>query len=414
MRRTILSLAGFALALAAQSALAAPAHYDIDATVDAGGNLSAKVVLDLPAEEAQARSEFLLGERFVVRDVDAPGALVTYEPTAKPIAGLKKVVVTYPQAPTRPVKLKFSYHGPLNVAAEANAPTFQPKAVELRLEAFWVPTRSDISLLYTVDAAIAGLSKDLLPVGQGQTRWDGAILRIQRDMPDVDTPLVAMAGFAETATPGMEFYGPTARDEMVEIFRTHAIGSAKYLQDWLGPIPNGPTRIAVISRVGGSSYARRGYIVISRPTPGDPDKTGEIAHGRHVAHEFAHAWFLAADPTSEHYWLVESLAEYCAVRYAEAAYGPAGRDLLIEAKRERAKTAGPVIGGARASRAALYQKAPLLLFELEARIGRPAMDRIFVQLAKKPPRLSSEFFAVLRDVAGDDEARRFEAELRAA
>lgn len=413
MRRTFLGLAGLTLALISQPVLAATAHYDINATVAADGNLSASVILDLPAEEARARNEFLIGERFTVREVDAPGAVVSYEPTTKPIAGLKKVVITYPQAPAKPVKLKFRYDGPLNAAGE-DAKTYAPGAVELRLEVFWVPTRSDITLLYTVDAAIAGLSKDLLPVGQGKTRWDGATLRIQRDLPDVDTPLVAMAGFAETATPGMEFYGPNTRDEMVETFRTHAIGSAKYLQDWLGPIPNGPTRIAVIPRVGGSSYARRGYIVISRPTPGDPDKTGEVAHGRHVAHEFAHAWFLAADPTSEHYWLVESLAEYCAVRYAELAYGAAGRNLLIEAKRERAKTAGAVIGGARATRAALYQKAPLLLFELEARIGRPAMDRIFIQLAKKPPRVTSDFMAVLRDVAGDVEAQRFETELRAA
>lgn len=414
MRRIILAFAALCLALAAQPASAAEtARYDIVAQITPDGMLSARVTIGLPAVEADKRNEFLLGERFTVREVEAGrGAMVTYEPTDKPIAGLRKIVITYPEPPTRPLKLRFRYDGPLNQGKDDAAPAVAPGAVELRLESFWIPTRSDISLVYAVRADIRGLPDDLDVVTQGEVRRAPGRLRIRRDLPDVDTPLVAVAGLRDTAMPGMEFHGPP-NDPMVETFRTHAVASAKFLQDWLGPIPNGPTRIAVIPRVGGSSYARRGYIVISRPTPGDLDKTGDVAHARHVAHEFAHAWFLAADPTTEHYWLVESLAEYCAVRYAEVAFGPAGRDVLIEAKRERAKTAGPILGGRRATRAALYQKAPLLLFALEARIGRPAMDRIIVDLAKRPPRTTPEFLSVLRAVAGEDEARRFEAELRA-
>lgn len=412
MRRIMMALAALVLALAARPASAAPARYDIDAQISPQGMLASRVTIDLPPTEAGPRIEFLLAERFTIREVEAgPGATIAYEATDKPIGGLRKVVITYPEPPTRPLKLRFRYDGPLNRGKD-DAPAVAPGAVELRLESFWIPTRSDIGLLYAVRADIRGLSDDLVVVTQGDARRADGRLRIRRDLPDIDTPLVAIAGLRDTATPGMKFYGPPG-DPLAETFRTHAVGSAKFLQDWLGPIPDGPTRIAVIPRVGGSSYARRGYIVISRPLPGDPDKTGEVAHGRHVAHEFAHAWFQAADPTGEHYWLVESLAEYCAVRYAEAAFGPVGRDQLIEAKRERARTAGPVVGGRRATRAALYQKAPLLLFALEARIGRPAMDRIFVELARRPPRTTPEFLAVLGAVAGEDEARAFESELRA-
>ncbi len=407
-----MALAALGIALVSGPALAAPARYEIVANIAADGMLTARVDITLPVEESARRNEFLLGERFTVREVDAgPGATVSYESTDKPIGGLRKIVITYPQAPIRPQKLRFRYQGPLNQGRDA-APVVTPGAVELRLESFWVPTRSDISLAYAVRADIQGLPDDLVVVTQGQVRRAAGRLRIRRDLPDIDMPLVAIAGLRDTATPGMEFYGP-ASDPLAETFRTHAIGSAKFLQDWLGPIPNGPTRIAVIPRVGGSSYARRGYIVISRPAPGDPDKTGDLAHARHVAHEFAHAWFMVADPTTEHYWVVESLAEYCAVRYAEAAFGATGRDLLIEAKRERARTAGPILAGRRATRTALYQKAPLLLFGLEARIGRPAMDRLIVDLAHSPPRITQDFLAVLATVAGEAEARRFEADLRA-
>ncbi len=411
MKQMILALILLALPVSVAQARS-PSRYEIQASISPDGDLTATTTLTLAPHDAGQTLDFLLGERFVISRVDAvEGAQVSYSLTDKPVSGLRRVRIVLPRTPAGTTRLVFHYSGPLNRLSDEGS-AFSPGAVELRLETFWIPVRSDIALKYAVTAHIAGLSPDLVPISQGQVRRRDGVLEIKRESLDIDTPLVAVRGLRRTATEGMEFYGPPRDDPLTKSFRSHSAGAAAFLQAWLGPLPQGPVRIVVIGRVGGSSYARRGYIVIARPRPDDPDKTGEVAHARHVAHEFAHAWFQGADPLTEHYWLAESLAEYCAVRYAEAAFGETAKRYLLTGKRERARTAGPIMGAGRPSRDALYQKGPLLLFDLEARIGRPRMDRLLARLAAHPPRLTSDFLQALADIADQQAARAFEEDLR--
>ena len=107
------------------------------------------------------------------------------------------------------------------------------------------------------------------------------------------------------------------------------------------------------------------------------------------------------------------MAEYTAMRYVEHQFGVEKRDELLAKKRERAKEAGPILAGKRPTKLALYQKGPVLLFELDAQIGREKMDRLLRMLAKNPPHVTQDFLAALTEVAGADVAREFEAKLRA-
>ena len=132
-----------------------------------------------------------------------------------------------------------------------------------------------------------------------------------------------------------------------------------------------------------------------------------------MTHEIAHAWWSQGDTLSEDYWLTESFAEYSALRYVEAQFGHVACEKRLARMRESLKTAGPILGGKRPTKAALYDKGPVLLFDLEDAIGRVAMDKIFTTLASRPPRRTSEFLAVLSEVAGPEAARDFEAKLRA-
>src|SRR3546814_4582622 len=71
------------------------------------------------------------------------------------------------------------------------------------------------------------------------------------------------------------------------------------------------------------------------------------------------------------------------------------------------------MGHGRPNRLQLYGKGPLLLVELENRIGRPAMDRLMIAMAKEPAHTTAIFLRHLTEIAGADAARDFDAALHA-
>lgn len=132
-----------------------------------------------------------------------------------------------------------------------------------------------------------------------------------------------------------------------------------------------------------------------------------------VVHEFAHLWFSRAPIGTEDYWLSETPAEYLGLRYVAETLGAEAFESLAAPKRSAASSASPILGGrGRAPDATLYSKGPLLLFDLEQRIGKPKLDEVLARVAREPRHTSALFLSALRTVAGDSEASAFEALLR--
>src|SRR3546814_19335280 len=101
------------------------------------------------------------------------------------------------------------------------------------------------------------------------------------------------------------------------------------------------------------------------------------------------------------------------MRYVEHAFGPEELAKNIAEKRKATVDVGPVMGHGRPNRLPLYGKGPLLLVELENRIGRPAMDRLMIAMAKEPAHTTAIFLRHLTELAGADAARDFDAALHA-
>src|SRR3546814_9600555 len=97
--------------------------------------------------------------------------------------------------------------------------------------------------------------------------------------------------------------------------------------------------------------------------------------------------------------------------YVEDALGSEELTKNIAAKRDATKDAGLVMGHGRPNRIQLYGKGPLLLLDLEHRIGRPAMDRLMIAMAKEPVHTTPVFLKHLTAIAGADAAREFEKAL---
>jgi hypothetical protein len=396
------------------------AHYKISAQIAREtGDVTADVTITLPANELQGETAFILGERFKLDStLSQPKSKVRIEPSSRPIDYLQKITFDFGHKPQKPVTLRFRYHGPLNDAREEKTKAFSPDVLELALESMWVPFAAELNMRYTVDATFTGIPESHTVVSQGDIEHKGDRVQVRRIVRDMDVPLVAVKGLRKVSEPGVEMYALDFDEPLVRIRRKHALASAEYFQKWMGPMPGGPVRLAVVPHnAPRGSYARIGYIIAAGATqadipPGETLETVEPHLAATVSHEFAHAWWSLGDPMTEHYWLTESLAEYSALRYVEFAFGKQALNNRLDRKRPTIQTAGPILGHGRPTREQLYDKGCALLFELEARIGRETMDRFMTALGHDRPRLTEQFLRTLHAIAGESAAQQFEADLR--
>ncbi|MDH5822287.1 hypothetical protein QFW77_04690 [Luteimonas sp. RD2P54] len=393
---------------------AAPAHYDLQARIGADGTLDAKVAIELAAGAADGPVSFLLAERFQIERTDAgTGGTVAIAATDQPIAGLQKITARF--AGPGPARLELDYSGPL-AGGENGVAAFAQDRIELSVDNMWFPVREDIGLQFTVDATFQGIPADYVAVSQGEvTRAEDGAVRVVRSRTDVDLPLIAAPGLRRELLSGAEFHAADPEGVVASLFRKHAAQAGEFFQDWFGPL-RVPFRIVVLSREQTMGYVRSGYMVLSDGGAAGRESAKqdfpEANPAKHIAHEFAHAWWSPADPLTEHYWLSESVAEYAAIRYVEATFGIADAQRLVDRLRERGDAAGPVIGHGRPSGDQLYRRGPLLLFELEEAVGRAALDRTLATLGRDPPRETAQFLAALAAEAGADAAAAFDAALR--
>lgn len=411
------ALASPSCALGATTQQPGVLHYQIAATIAPGtGELTADVLISLPATPAASERAFILGKRFALVPIEPPAHTeIHIEPTDKPIADLQRIRVHFDRALKRPTPLRFRYRGSVRASDDQDRLGYTPDAIEMAVELMWLPFPAELNERFTLDAQLRGVPAALVVVAQGEVVHEGDRVRIRRSTPDLDFAWTAVRGLQAVVAPGMEFYARDLQDPLVVVLRKHALAAAEFYQKWFGPLPDGPIRLAVVPRKLAGAYARIGYTVVSEGRlPGEPAPPfNEIDRATAIAHEFAHAWWSAADPLTEDYWLAESLAQYSALRYIETAFGRAPLDAAIAKARATSRNIGPLLGNGRASRAALYQKGPLLLLDLESRIGRSRLDRLLAVLSRHPPRRTQAFLDALREVAGDAAARDFEQMLRA-
>jgi hypothetical protein len=368
-------------------------HYELETRVARDdGTLEARVTITLPPAP---ETHFLLGGTYKIA------------PTNKPWSGLQRISVRS-RMPLRRVKVQLHYAGPLGATGTPPLNAISKDLVELNLDGMWVPVVEGFTTRFTLHATIEGIPRDLTAIAPGKIERDGRRILIDR-ADDIDVAFVAMRGMNRMSADGFELYAVDPASDLSKLYIQHGTGALAFLESWFGALPGRPVRVVVVRRPRESGYARRGYVVVSEARRAG----GEAPTAKFIAHEFAHAWWAPVDPNTEDRWLQESIAEYVSLRYVESALGAAARDELLVRKREIAKTAKAILGQGSRTDAELYSKGPLLLMELEERIGRANLDRVLRELAANPPTVTAQFMEALAKVAGEDAARAFEARLRA-
>lgn len=411
-------MAGGAALAWAGAAMAAepPAHYDIKAKFDLKAQtVASEVAITLSPKEALDPTGFVISDRMKLEKLDAgPGSHAKVEPFDKPFKGVNKISFSFDKAPTRPVTLRFRYSGPVN-GDDDHARIDPSQGVEVGFEDVWAPVRPNFGLMFTADADISGIPAEQVAVAQGRVTHTGDRLLIHRPFTDLDMPFAALTGLTRSAEAGAEVYARNPNGILETAWRKYAGHIVEYYVGLFGPLPpeSLPERLVVLPRVG-AAYARRAYI--SLPDGSDEiKKMGPLPDWMLVAtvsHEFAHAWWCHGDPLTEDHWLNESMAEYSSMRFTESIAGAEALKVRTDKKIEPSKTAGPILGKGRPSKNALYQKGPLLLFDLDRKIGRAKMDELLGMVGRQEVATTAQFMADLTKVAGPQAAKDFEAELR--
>lgn len=400
--------AGSSRAATAQSPHAVDvAHYQVLLVVDVdAGTVTADAMISIPAAAVRPEVVFILGGSRHVDVALSPGVAVSIQPTDVPWSGLQEIAVI-PRRPDEPLTLRIRSRGTVALGGSPPINQVSPELVELSLDGMWLPLIRGFTSGFTADVEIRGLPEGMQLIGTGSVRREGTSWILQRSFPDFDLSLAATHSFTTVDGPGFSVTASDTASPTVQHLRVHGARALSYLENWFGPMPNKPVRVVVIRRERRSGYARRGYIVMT-----EGSRAGEVATAKFVAHEFAHAWWSPVDPNTEDRWLQESVAEYIALRYVEASLGAAPRDSIVQIKRTEAATATALLGlGARSDRE-LYHRGPLLLMELEHRIGRSVLDDVFRELALRPPGDTAAFLSALSRQAGAEAALWFEARLR--
>ncbi|WP_262690546.1 M1 aminopeptidase family protein [Kordiimonas aestuarii] len=408
-------LVGISLIMTATQAHASDtSHYDVNAHLSPDGKLNATVTITLTPEDAKRDLDFVLAKRFKITKLEVDDA-ATYKigVAETPLPDLQLIETDFPDSQSEFATLTFTYEGPLD-EPDSKAPAYGPDGLELALDYMWFPLAQQINLNFSAHTVLSGLPEELVVAAQGEVERKGDTVTITRQSPDFDIPLVAAPGLSKRSSGHVDVYAPDFDYPPVENITDHAAKSAAYFEDIFGPAGyQGRIVLSVLPRER-NAYARRGYVVMSEARSAiekDPNVPA-WAFARIVAHEFSHAWWMYADPMSDDFWMTESLAEYSAMRYLARGFGSAVADDLMEKRYQTALDAGPILGGGRPSSSSLYRRGPMILNELEGRIGRDTMDKVLRVVAEEQLGTTDEFLTVLEGHTEASIAAWFKAMLK--
>ncbi|UCC71570.1 MAG: hypothetical protein JSV86_14430 [Gemmatimonadota bacterium] len=374
-------------------------HYEIQLELSpARRYLEAEVVFDFRAAPAGDSLVFYLHRQLALDSVWADGLRgfvvrrAQRVPPYMPYAQLLMLRFDEPPSDAETTRIAFRYSGRLTRHGNpANA--LSEDWVELNLYSPFFPYNIDYGpFTYTLNVS---LDEPYSVVGMGRTTGNGTSWTIEQDAPAIDIILTASKDYSllQRSHDGLSvtigFTSPARRvaEEIVEdglwLLATYA--------EWLGDVGQQHASVVVSPRDVGGGYARKGFIVLAAVDEQVYSQNQE-RYFKHMAHEFAHIWWSRAPVDSWEDWLNESFAEYSALMAVREVYGPAAFDGILEEKWAVAFDMPPLVEVERNSEGAyavLYNKGPILLNELEMRLGG---DRFRTLLRE----------AVARDVSSTD------------
>ncbi|MFO7653763.1 MAG: M1 family aminopeptidase [Candidatus Krumholzibacteriia bacterium] len=330
-----------------------------------------------------------------------------------------------PLAPGQVVSVDFACVGTITVWPEWNASVLGADWTEMGLYFPWFPFHPDRTP-FTYDLTVQA-PDDVTVFAVGQGGRDGAGWRFRTVAPTTDIVVVAAPDLKVRvpACGGMAGEGEPGEDVAVSVVH-HALQAAtvdtmltdlarlhRLCSGWLGSRPGGLVLVES-RRERGGGYARPGALFLAGLVDADYLRNRE-GYVRYLGHELAHTWWRNAGATTWEDWLNESFAEHTALLLVRELYGQEAYRRRLDRKREAAASVAPVWGYERSGEDAetvFYGKGPVLLADLEARLGSAEYLTFLRRVADARVSTTVALLQLLEESAGSATRHWFEQRLR--
>ncbi|KJF42166.1 M1 family aminopeptidase [Draconibacterium sediminis] len=341
---------------------------------------------------------------------DTSAIKMGYMPSAVNLAPVKPIRIE-----NNTIALSFSYKGKLSELPKYFGNIISEDWTELGLYYPWFPYSSDISL-YTYKVTVQ-IDKRYNVFGMGKTTFNGTNYIIENQHPTNDIVVCASKDVLLSHSTQGDFtssiYHHNVPDSVLpKLHHDFNLIYAK-LSNLYGEAKNEIT-VIISKRETGGGYARIGGIFLGGFHPGDYfDK--EERYYRYFAHEIAHLWWFKADVNSWEDWLNEGIAEYSALAIIRDLFGEESFHTRLSKKKESCKNSDPLWEFDRMSKNAyslLYNKAPLLLFSLEEKIGKSRFNEFLNRFLSDDIHSTKNFLNILEEHEGQEITDWFINELK--
>lgn len=313
------------------------------------------------------------------------------------------------------VRIPFEYAGTITEWPEWSASVIGPEWTELGVYFPWFPYHPD---LRPFTYRLKVVHDPVLTVSAMGAREEGdSTTTFHRAVPTNDIVVAAAPDLQVAETRQDEGVFRVAETELGDATVDSILADVSWLQQFygsrFGPV-TGDLLLLASERERGGGYARMGGIFLAG-LEDDAYLENRVGYLRYIGHELAHLWWYRADTNTWEDWLNESLAEYSALLAIRGLAGPAEYERRLAAKRETARGTPPIRGFDRNgehAEAVLYSKGPVLLAELERRIGADAFRAFARALFQQEVATTDRFLDALGTREGPATRRWFEEQLR--
>ncbi len=320
---------------------------------------------------------------------------------------------------SEPAVIRFAYHGQLATLPDIYGNRIQKDWVEIGLYYPWFPTNYEEMGKFTYSVNVANVKGyKTFSVANVKNKADLTVLSCNIPTNDI---AVCMSTKTKTFVMPMgenqlKIYHHSFNDSLLKHMSGSIVEMVNRYNQWFGGVD---TDISIIEtqRKSGGGYARAGGMVLGGI---DPEKYFERERGyhRYFAHELAHLWWRQAQANIWEDWLNESFAEYSALLSLRETFGEETFQKYIDHKKEKSANTPPIWhfdrNGAPYDTAyqVLYNKGPVLLGELETKIGSPAFISLCKTMTEQKTARTNDFLAILEKQNGAPIAKWFEQELK--
>ncbi|MBN1388895.1 MAG: hypothetical protein JW965_10635 [Bacteroidales bacterium] len=395
-------------------------HYDIKLTIEPEGHyIDVDCYLDIPNDTRVNTICFYLHKQLLIEElsfndnksftISRDTSDIRYMPCATRYSlntkGLKN----------KRVSLHLKYSGRITEWPDLSASVIGERWTEMGLYFPWYPYNPDYTLFTYEVEVLTG--DEYRPFLMGSEAMDISWALYKAENPTND---IVFCTSKALKTLKKEIYQykiclaySTMSDTLINTLTSDLRKILSLYNKWFPP--GGNTLCIVESmREKGGGYARLGGIYLPGFSETDYSESRR-PYTRYLAHEISHLWWYRANSNTWEDWLNEGFAEYTALMVLRELHGHEYFDEWIERKREQSEGSDPVWQYDRNGEQAytiLYDKTPLLLFELEQRMGIDPFKQLMWDLLINNVSTTYEFKRILTDLEGKETAEWFEEMLK--